>query len=88
MSVGYKVLAKILYHRLEPIYKMTIGSYQTGFRAGMSTIDNIFLLRQIGEKSWEFNRRVWNVFIDFSHTTACIESRCGEFWPVLACLIK
>ena len=66
LSVGYKVYAKILYQRLLPHYERIVGPYQAGFRAGMSTIDNIFTLRQIGEKYWEFGKKVWHIFIDYS----------------------
>ena len=51
LSVGYKIFAKIIYNRLLPIYEQCIGPYQTGFRKGMGTIDNIFALRQIGENT-------------------------------------
>ena len=81
LSVGYKILAKILYRRMEPLYKRVIGNYQTGFRTGKSTIDNIFMLRQIGEKSWEFNRKVWNIFIDFSQAYDSVHRE--SLWRIL-----
>ena len=45
-----------------------IGNYQMGFRPNRSTIDNIFIVRQIYEKCHEYNIDLHNlrVFIDFS----------------------
>ena len=37
---------------------------QGGFRAGRSTIDQIFTLRQIFEKSWEYAKDVFACFVD------------------------
>jgi len=37
-----------------------------GFRPNRSTIDNIFIVRQIYEKCYEYNIDLYNIFIDFS----------------------
>ena len=37
-----------------------------GFRLNRSTIDNIFMVRQIYEKCHEYNIDLHNIFIDFS----------------------
>jgi hypothetical protein len=37
-----------------------------GFRPNRSTIDNIFMVRQIYEKCYEYNIDLRNIFIDFS----------------------
>ena len=42
-----------------------MGDYQNGFRDGRSVIDNIFALRIINEKPWEYNHNVQYLFIDF-----------------------
>ena len=47
----------------------------------MGTIDNIFALRQISEKYYEFNRTVWNVFIDFSQAYDSIHRK--SLWHIL-----
>jgi hypothetical protein len=33
-----------------------MGDYQNGFRDGRSVIDNIFALKIINEKIWEYNK--------------------------------
>ena len=47
LTTTYKVFAKILHLRLKPYAEKILGSYQSGFRQGKSTIDQIFTLRHI-----------------------------------------
>jgi hypothetical protein len=42
-----------------------IGYHQCGFRCNRSTTDQIFCIRQILEKKWEYNETVHQLFIDF-----------------------
>jgi hypothetical protein len=42
-----------------------IGAYQGGIRPGKSTINQIFTLRQILEKTTEFEIGTHHLFIDF-----------------------
>ncbi|KAJ4447207.1 hypothetical protein ANN_09209 [Periplaneta americana] len=42
-----------------------IGDHQCGFRRNRSTIDQIFCIRQIMEKKWEYKGTVHQLFIDF-----------------------
>jgi hypothetical protein len=62
--VAYKVLATVLHGRLKPYANQIIGKYQCGFR-GVSTIDQILTLRQILEKTLEFQIETHHLFIDF-----------------------
>jgi hypothetical protein len=41
------------------------GNHQCGFRCNRSTIDQIFCIRQILEKKWEYNETVHQLFINF-----------------------
>lgn len=65
LDTSYKVLSNILYERMLPHAERILGDYQCGFRPGRSTIDQIFTIRQLLEKSWEHNANVHQLFIDF-----------------------
>ena len=65
LNVSYKILSFILCERLKPFLNNIIGEYQCGFRPGKSTSDQIFTLRQILEKTREFQIDTHHLFIDF-----------------------
>ena len=65
LNVGYKILAILLHNRICRIVEHKLGDYQMGFRPNRSTIDNIFMIRQIYEKCHECNIELHNVFVDF-----------------------
>lgn len=65
LNVTYKVFTKILALRLKPFVESAVGEYQCGFRSGRSTTDQIFLLRSIMEKCYEYNITLHQLFIDF-----------------------
>ena len=66
LNVTYKIFAILLYNRLSKIIETEIENYQMGFRPNRSTIDNIFIVRQIYEKCYEYNIDLHNIFINFS----------------------
>ncbi|KDR09620.1 hypothetical protein L798_00413 [Zootermopsis nevadensis] len=43
----------------------TIGANQCGFCHNRSTIDQIFCIRQLLEKKWDYNGSVHQLFLDF-----------------------
>jgi hypothetical protein len=64
LSTSYKILSNIL-ARLTPYADEIIGDHQRGFRRNRSTTDQIFYIRQILEKKWEYNGTVHQLFIEF-----------------------
>jgi hypothetical protein len=64
-STSYKILFNILLPRLIPYADEIIGNHQCGFRRNRSTTDQIFYIRQILEKKWEYNGKIHQLLIDF-----------------------
>jgi sorting nexin-29 len=65
LSTSYKILSNILLSRLSPYIDEIIGDHQCGFRRNRTTTDQIFCIRQILEKKWEYNETVHHLFVDF-----------------------
>jgi hypothetical protein len=65
LLTSYKILSNILLSRLSPYVDVVIGDHQCGFRRNRSTTDQIFCIRQILEKKWEYNKTVHQLFVDF-----------------------
>lgn len=65
LCTSYKVFSNILFNRLTMFSEGIIGEYQSGFRRGRSTTEQIFTIRQILEKTREFGIDLHNLFIDF-----------------------
>ena len=61
LNVAYKIFAIILNQRLVDIVETKSVDYQSGFRPKRSTIDNIFIIRQIIEKCYEYNVDIHNI---------------------------
>jgi sorting nexin-29 len=51
-----------------------MGHHQYGFRPNRSTTDQIFYIRQILEKKWEYNGTVHQLFIDFKKAYDSVRS--------------
>jgi hypothetical protein len=52
-----------------------IGYHQCGFRRNKSTTDQIFYIRQILEKKWEYNGTVHQLLIDFKKACDSIKRK-------------
>ncbi|XP_043063419.1 uncharacterized protein LOC122319764 [Drosophila ficusphila] len=65
LPVAYRVLTSVLCEKLKPHAEALIGPYQCGFRPGKSTMDQIFTLRQILEKSHENQIDTYYLFVDY-----------------------
>jgi hypothetical protein len=66
LNITYKIFATLSYNRLSKVIEPEIRNYQTGFTPNRSTVDNIFIVRQIYEKCHAYNIDLHNIFIDFS----------------------
>lgn len=64
LSLPGKVYAKVLESRIRGVIEPQISDEQCGFRGGRSTSDQVFILRQICEKAWEFALPVFMCFVD------------------------
>jgi sorting nexin-29 len=64
LSTSYKILWNILLSRLSPYINEIIGYHQRGSRSNRPTTDQIFCIRQILEKKWEYNETVHQLVID------------------------
>ncbi|CAF3419619.1 unnamed protein product, partial [Rotaria sp. Silwood2] len=64
LSLPGKVFTRIIERRCRDIVEPHIQETQCGFRARRGTTDQIFTLQQILEKSWEFAKLVYTLFID------------------------
>ena len=68
ISVPGKVYAKCLEKKCREIVEPKLMDAQCGFRPGRSTMDQIFALQQIFEKSWEYAKEVHACFVDLEKT--------------------
>ena len=75
LNTAYKILSIILCERLKPYLSSIIRPYQCGFRPGKSTVDQMFTLRQILEKTHEFNVDTHHLFIDFKQAYDSIRDK-------------
>ena len=67
LSVAGKVLAKIMLTRLlEHVVDLVLPESQCGFRRGRSTIDMIFVARQLQEKCREQHQDLFLAFVDLT----------------------
>jgi hypothetical protein len=64
-NAAYKILSNIILGKIKPYIEKVMGDYQNGFRDRRSVIDNIFALKIINKKLWEYNQSVQYLFIDF-----------------------
>jgi hypothetical protein len=65
LNTAYKILATVINNRLTTYAEDLLSQEQNGFRRNMSTTDNIFIMRQILEKCYEYNIEMHILFIDF-----------------------
>ena len=65
ISHGSKILLHIIKNRITNIIDSKISECQLSYRKGKGTRDGIFILRTIGERMIQKNKKVYMVFIDY-----------------------
>ena len=81
ISVQGKVYAKCLEKKCREIVEPKLTDAQCGFRPVRSTMDQIFSLQQIFEKSWEYAKEVNAYFVDLEKAYDRIPR--DKLWAVL-----
>jgi hypothetical protein len=81
LSTSYRILSNILLARLTPYAEEIIGDHQCGYRLNRSMTIQIFYIRQILEKKWEFNGTVLQLYIDFNKAYIQLE---GKYYTILS----
>ena len=66
LCVPYKILERLIYARVEPLVDLLLPKEQTGFRRGKSTVDQIVLLTQNIEDSFEAKKKAGALFVDLT----------------------
>ena len=86
LSVIGKVFAKVILIRLQKLAERVYSESQCGFRAGRSTIDMVFSLRQLQEKCREQQMPLYIAFIGLTQAFTLV-SRDGLFQilPKIGC---
>ena len=89
---AYKILANIIFGKIKPYIEKITGDFQNRFRDGKSVIDNIFALKIINKKFWEYNQSVHYLFIDFQKACDSIHrdmlQKCMEEFKIPKKLIS
>ena len=82
LSIAGKLLARVLLNTLVPtIAEDHLPETQCGFRANRSTIDMVFVLRQLQEKCREQNKGLYVTFVDLTKAFDTV-SRKG-LWQIM-----
>ena len=66
LCVPYKILERLIYARVEPLIDPLLPKKQAGFRRGKSIVDQVVLLTQNIEDSFEAKKKAGAVFIDLT----------------------
>lgn len=62
--------------------KNTLGEYQVGFKPNRFTIDHLFTICQLLEKSWKYNNPLHQLFMDFKKAYDSLMR--GKWWDAKA----
>ena len=74
-------MLKILQARLQQYMNLELLDYQTGFRKGRGTRDQIANIRWIIEKAREFQKNIYFCFVDYAKALDCVDH--NKLWKIL-----
>ena len=66
LCVPYKILERLIYARVQPLIDPRLPKEQAGFRSEKSTVDQVVLLTQNIEDSFEAKKKAGAIFIDLT----------------------
>ena len=66
LCVPYKILERLIYGHAEPLINLLLPKEQAGFRRWKSTVDQVILLTQNSENSFEAKRKANAIFFDLT----------------------
>lgn len=81
LSQIYKLFTRIITNRLERKLEIYQPKEQAGFRSHYSTTEHLHTVRQIIEKTKEYNINVWMAFVDFRKAFDTV-----EIWAIIKSL--
>ena len=81
LSLPGKVYTKCLERKCREIVESRLEDGQSGFRPGRSITDQIFTLKQIFEKSWEYGKDLFACFVDLEKAHDRVPR--DKLWKVL-----
>lgn len=73
LSTAYKIVTAVIRAKLESLTENILGEYQAGFRSGRSTIDQLYTVKMVSEKCWEFDIDVYQLFVDIKQAYDSID---------------
>jgi len=76
-----KLFMKVIMNRISSDLDRNQPPEQAGFRTGYSTIDHIFTINQLIEKSNEYNKNIYFAFVDYQKAFDSLEYHC--LWQAL-----
>ncbi|KAL7853651.1 hypothetical protein AOLI_G00204950 [Acnodon oligacanthus] len=68
LCVPYKIMERLIHSHTEPVVDPQLPSEQAGFHRGRSTVDQVTLLTQDIEDSFQYNEKAGVVFLDLTAT--------------------
>ena len=66
LCIPYKILERLIYAHVEPLIDPLLPKEQAGFRRGKSTVDQVVLLSQNIEDSFEARKKADVVFVNLT----------------------